>query len=324
MGQDTQGMSPGPARRGANDYRVSLTWLGEPHGDYTGGNFGRQFSFDNRDRFYEFHVPRGYQPGKPLPVILLLHGGGGNPALTRFQSGMDAIADREGFIAVYPAGTGPRFPDRQLFWNSGRPLRNPEQAQVNDVAFISAVLDDLAKYFPVDERQTFATGISNGAQMCYRLAVELPGRIAAIGPIAGHFAAEEFHDLPDHPISIIHFHGQLDPMARVDGTPPPQEGGFFLPYRIKPLSEMIESWARFNGCSLEPETTTVGKAKCLRFTGGRDNSEVVLWLLQDGGHTWPGGKSTQVEQRMLRVGNVNQDISASKLMWEFFKRHQLP
>ena len=86
---------------------------------------------------------------------------------------------------------------------------------------------------------------------------------------------------------------------------------------------MIRTWIEHNGCSATPEVTRVGNARCLRYSGAADGTETVLWVLEDGGHTWPGGQATRFEIRM-GVGTINRDISASKVMWEFFKRYSLP
>ena len=326
------GLSPGPAGVLTGvDHRVRLTWLTEPGnyapGSYGPGNYGRRISFGDRKRYYEIHVPPTYKPGVPAPVVLVLHGGGGYATLMRYISGMDAISDKEGFLVVYPAATSPTRTDRLLFWNVGHPMKNSRQAKVDDVGYLSAVLDDLPKYFSVDARRVYATGISNGSMMCYRLAAELSDRIAAIGPIAGQRGVDEFARPPARAVPVIHFHGLKDSWALYGGGPSwggRQVGGsVFKPYRVQSVEKAIQTWVKRNGCARKPKITQVGQARCLRFSGGPDNAEIVLWVLADGGHTWPGGKATRFSIRK-GVGTINRDISASKAMWEFFKRHALP
>jgi polyhydroxybutyrate depolymerase len=324
--QGEPGLSPGPAGRFSGmDHRVPLTWLTQP-GSYGPGNYGRRIYFGDRKRYYEIHVPPTYKPNVPAPVVMVLHGGGGYATLMRYISGMDTVSDKEGFLVVYPAGTSPAHTDRRLFWNVGHPMKDRRQAQVDDVGYFSAVLDDLPKYFSVDSRRVYATGISNGSMMSYRLAAELSDRIAAIGPVAGQRGVDEFAKPPARAVPIIHFHGKQDSWALYDGGPSwggrQTEGSVFEPYRVQPVEKAIQTWIKHDGIAPTPEVTRVGQAHSYRFSGGRDGAEVVLWVFANGGHTWPGGKATRFEIRK-GVGNINRDISASKTMWEFFKRHAL-
>ncbi|UCC95984.1 MAG: polyhydroxybutyrate depolymerase, partial [Candidatus Omnitrophota bacterium] len=157
-----------------------------------------------------------------------------------------------------------------------------------------------------------------GSRMCYRLASELSNRIAAIWAVSGQRSISESIKPPIEAISIIHFHGIKDTLAPFYGG---QSKGLGRQQMILPSTEeIIQEWIKYNGCLPQPEVTRIGQARCLRYSGGRNNTEVVLWILEDGGHTWPGGTVTQFEIRK-GVGNINQDISASKVMWEFFKQH---
>ena len=317
------GISPGPSgRHSGADHRVRLLWLNKS-GRYGPGNYGRSFQFGGRKRFYEIHVPSGYEPGVAAPVVMILHGGGGNTPIMRFKTGMDELSNKEGFIVVYAAGTSSRYVDQRLHWNTGLPTKDPEQMKVDDVGYFSYILDDLPKYFSVDENRIFAAGFSNGARMCYRLAAELSNRIAAIAPIGAQRGLDEFPKPPSREISIIHFHGKQDPFAAYAGGPGRGSGrGQFKPYPIPPVEKAIQTWVRHNGCSPKPKAEQVGQACCLQYSSGRNGAEVVLWVLEDGGHTWPGGQASRFEI-LMRVGNTNRDISASKLLWEFFKRHPL-
>jgi len=317
------GISPGPAgRHSGADHRVRLLWLNKA-GEYGPGNYGRSFQFGGRKRFYEIHVPPGYKPGVPTPVVMILHGGGGNTPVMRFKTGMDALSNQEGFIVVYAAGTSSRYVDQRLHWNTGLPTKDPAQGKVDDVGYFSYIIDDLPKYFSVDKDRIYAAGFSNGARMCYRLAAELSDRIAAVAPIGAQRSLDEFAKKPSREISIIHFHGKQDPFAAYAGGPSRGTGrGQFKPYPIPPVEKAIQTWAKHNGCSTKPKTGQVGKARCFQFSGGRNGAEVVLWVLEDGGHTWPGGQASRFEV-LMRVGNTNRDISASKLLWEFFQRHPL-
>jgi polyhydroxybutyrate depolymerase len=321
-GQDAgSGISPGPSGRLAGkDHRVPLTWLEKPGAALGAGNYGRRLVQGEHKRYYEVHVPPGYSPGKAAPVVLVLHGGSGFATLMRFITHMDEVSDQEGFLVVYPAGTSPQYDDRMLFWNTGRPMRNKDQEAVDDVAFIATVLDDLASFFTVDEKRVYATGISNGGAMSYRLAAELSERIAAIAPVAGQMAVGEFKVTPKRPVSVMHFAGKLDPHNPYEGGSSETVRGAFEPHALKPVPEVIDSWVKQNGCSPQPAEKRVGKAHSLTYTGCKEGAEVVLWVLEDAGHTWPGGEVTRLDEK-AESGEVNRDVDASRTMWEFFQRH---
>ncbi len=165
-----------------------LTWLmavalaADPQplgpGDHT-----RSLQVGGRERSYLVHIPAKYGGKQPSPVVLISHGAGTNaPMMVRF-CGLNKKADEAGFVAVYPNGTGTA--GLFLTWNAGNCCGYAMQNKVDDVAFTRALLDDLAEVANVDPKRVYATGMSNGAIMCYRLALQLSDRIAAIAPVAG-------------------------------------------------------------------------------------------------------------------------------------------
>ncbi len=142
-------------------------------------------TFDSRSRYFLVHVPPQAMAGEPLPVVLALHGGGGNPEQFKSENGVDEVADAAGFIAVYPAGTG-GLPRTLLTWNTGTDCCGFALEQdVDDVGFLVAVVDDLDSRTEVDSRRVYFTGHSNGGIMAYRIAAEAAERVAAIAPVAG-------------------------------------------------------------------------------------------------------------------------------------------
>ncbi len=273
--------------------------------------------FDGQERWAAVHVPPGYNPGTPTPVVLVFHGGGGFPDAVRFQSQMDTVADREGFLAVYPAGTGMRR-DALLTFNAGNCCGYALKHSADDVGFTAALIDTLAKRFSIDRNRVFATGISNGAGLSYRLACELSDRIAAIAPVATTMNGPQCH--PKRPVSILHFHGMEDKNALFEGGVGPKS---LSGANMRSVPDTIGFWVKHNACSAMPaEEHRIGAAKKTTYGPCSEGTEVALWQLADGGHTWPGGQVSRVEE-WYGVGKVNQDISASSLMWEFFKKHPM-
>ena len=278
-------------------------------GSATGGNFVRNINYQNLSRWYLVHVPPGYSRQVATPVVLVLHGGGGNPYYIWQTTGMSNVANNNTFIAVYPAGTtGPNGSLGGFLWNDGRPYVNGTYSPVDDVGFIVAVLNDLARILNIDRSRIYASGFSNGALMCYRLAQQLPDQIAAIAAVAGQRAVDEIFPPPPWAVPLIHFHGLLDTIAPYFGGKSSVPSSMVAVF--EPVPDTVASWATHDGCCDPVEILRINKAVKTVYTPCPLTSEVVLWTLEDGGHTWPG-ESTGT--------HVNRDISASQEIWDFFK-----
>ena len=281
---------------------------------YGPGDYEREIEVGGRVRRYEMHIPSGYTKERSWPVVINYHGGGGRGASTRLESGLDSKADRAGFIAVYPDGTG-LLRSKFLTWNAGGCCGYAMENNVDDVGFTRALLDDLGKLFHLDSGRVYATGLSNGAFMTYRLACELSDRIAAIAPVAGAMVLNTCR--PSRPASVIHFHGTADPCV-------PYKGGIgdqsVSKTDFPSVSETIQGWLQRLGIPPEPlKKEKRGNVEIATY-GAEDGTEIILVTIAGGGHTWPGGK------RMLsakRVGSLDDSVSANDMMWDFFQRHPL-
>lgn len=315
-------------QRASRDFRVKVDSIRSSAAEKLGaGDYERRMMHGGTPRYYQLHVPRSYDPARPTPVVLVFHGGGGDPGAIRYESRMDATSDRGGFIVVYPAGTPSRrwITNRLLVWNDGRPRADGTPSKVDDTGFVAALLIDLENLFHVDDRRIYACGFSNGAQFTYRLSKRLTNRIAAIAVVAGQRPPNDKYDPPpSRPIPVMQFAGVKDRVAPYAGGATPSKAG--IRGHAPPVRETIRSWVDFNQCAPQPaEVVRVGKAVMQRFQPSAASCEVILWTLEDGGHTWPGGRVVPgVELIGLgKMGRVNQDINASDLMWEFFKEHAL-
>jgi len=309
---------------GGKDVRVPLKWLSEPPppGErLPAGDYGRKIDHGGLERFYEMHVPAGKRSEAEYPLVLVFHGGGSYPAAVRYESRMDEVSNRHGFLVVYPAGTNRlRFPkDRLLLWNDGRPYQDGRPNEVDDVGFVSALLADVGRIAPIDPLRIYAAGYSNGAQFVTRLVKQLPEPIAAIAAVAGQRGPDEPFPAPTRPISIMQFAGLEDELGPYRGGQPKEKVP--LVTMLKPVPEVIKAWAAFNACPETPARRTVKGAEELTYRPGREGAEVVLWTLKDGGHTWPGGNVLPAVAE--KVGRVNHDIFAAEEMWKFFKKHPL-
>ena len=288
----------------------------------TAGEHTRTISVGDLQRRYRVHVPKKYDAANPTPVVVVFHGGGGNPESMVRLTGMNAKSDEAGFIVVYPYGSG-LDPERGLTFNGGGCCGYAMQRKIDDIGFTRAMLDDLAKVANVDTNRVFATGLSNGGIMSHYVASELSDRIAAVAPVGGPLMM----DAPNakRPVPVMHFHGTGDEFAPFKGGFGKGGAGGKGVTDFKSVDHTIQSWVKANDCKPEPEVVALpDKAddgmKCTRKTwsGGKDGSEVVLIEIENGGHTWPGNEPT-----VPMLGKSTKDISANDLMWEFFQKHSM-
>ncbi len=281
------------------------------------GDHARPLTVGDLKRNYVVHIPSKYDSKKPTPVILAFHGGGANADNMVVFSGLNKKSDEAGFIVVYPNGTG-RL-EKILTFNGGNCCGYAMNNKIDDVDFTRKLLDDLAKSVNIDPKRVFATGMSNGGIMSYLLASELSDRIAAIAPVGGPMGTETCN--PKRPVSVIHFHGTDDEHAPFKGGKGKGPSGTDF-YSV---NHSIQAWVKANGCDKEPvvtkipdtakDGTTITRST---YGSGKDDSEVVLVVIEGGGHTWPGQ-----EPRLKMLGISTRNISANDLMWEFFQKHPM-
>jgi polyhydroxybutyrate depolymerase len=281
------------------------------------GDVEREITVGGRDRTFLVHVPPSYKAGTPVPLVLNFHGGAGNAKDQQKNSKMDALADRHGFIVVYPDGTG-ALRHRFLSFNAGMCCGYAVKHNIDDVSFVRAMLDDLEHAYSIDRARVYATGFSNGAIFSHRLGCELSDRIAAIAPVSGPIGIPNC--APSRPVPVLYFHGTADPAAPyTGGNVKALVGDDVHPYVS--ARETITGWAKRDRCQLEPQVTLrQGAVTCESYPACAGDASVTLCTVQGGGHAWPGGDTTISERR---VGPLNRDVSASDMIWQFFSKHAL-
>jgi len=284
------------------------------------GDYKYALDVEGRSRSYLVHVPLRAPQG-PLPVVINLHGGGGSAEQHRKSSRMDNAADRDGYIAVYPNGTG-ILKDRLLTWNAGNCCGYSQQHHVNDVLFISRMIEDLKLRANVDPSRIYVAGHSNGGMMAHKIGEELPDQVAAIASVAGAHIPET-HGV--RAVSVLHIHSVDDPRAIY-------EGGLGPPFPLTSnrvlhpsVQDTISAWVKLDGCDAVPiegrQFASGGHtATEQRYSNCQDGAEVVLFKLTGAGHGWPGG----VPMLEGLVGPATQVIDANTEIWRFFSRHTLP
>lgn len=282
------------------------------------------------NREYFAHIPSNYRNTLPMPVVLVFHGGGGNARQIAQFSGFNTLSENEGFLVIYPQSI-------DKHWNDGRESEKfrDHDAVINDVAWVEKLILEINKTYVVDHHRIYATGISNGGIFSQRLAIELGQHFAAVASLTAQIAEPLADAKPKNPISILIMNGTKDPFV-------PYEGGDVTPHFFPRFSKMlkllsrgavistdatIEFWLKHNEIDTKGivasqpdlDTTDGSTAERTEWTNTKTGVAVVLYKIIGGGHTWPGARQYIP---IRTVGHTNQDINASKEIWDFFSQHQ--
>lgn len=270
------------------------------------------------ERSYYLHQPAPSAAGQGVrPLVIVLHGGGGNGKFASMMSGFNAKADQEGFLAAYPNGSGRFSDDRWLTWNARHCSVYAMRENTGDVAFLSDLIDVLVKIENVDPARVYVTGLSNGAMMAYRAGLELTHKIAAIAPVAGAMFGDETPAAA--PLPVLIFHGRTDRNVPFDGGPPLVRFGRPVgDADYRPVYHALNFWAKANRCAASPAITRQPDMTVTLYEDCADGASVKLYALEGGGHSWPGGKSSG---RRFGGDKPVQSPVAVDVIWAFFKQH---
>ena len=303
-------------------YSLLLLFSGVALSAQADNDVDKQLDFGGLTRSYIVHTPPGMTANERLALVIVLHGGGGSARSTNEQTHFSAEADRQDFIVVYPNGTDRSRPLWHLLgrpgfntWNAGSCCGYAKEHNVDDVGFIRAMVKQLEADYPINPKRIYATGISNGGMMAYRLACQASDIFAAIGPVS---AVQTVSDCdPQDPVAIIHIHGTADqnvPLAggigekSLDRTPKPS------------VMATLRGWLHLDGCPSEPQETQVAQDVTEDdYRGCRGNAEIAYYQVKGGGHAWPGGA-----QMLSILDRPTQEIDATSLIWNFFAAHPKP
>lgn len=254
-------------------------------------------------RRYRLAVPANSGP-RALPLILNFHGFSSNAGQQAVYSQLEAKGPPRGFVVATPQGTA-----TPAFWNIV-----PQLAAPDDVAFTNALIDHLEQTLCIDPTRVYSTGISNGAGMSTLLGCRIPNRLAAIAPVAGiNLVAACPKGIP---VSVIAFHGTADPTVAYQGghTSDSLAG---LPEAPVPTSVAV--WGKRARCNPKP---TIRKAtphvQLTNYQGCAPGTNVELYTIVGGGHTWPGSID------LAYLGNTTHEINAADLILAFFAHHTRP
>lgn len=263
-----------------------------PPGDHT-----IEVQHDGYARSAILHVPPGVDGTAPAPLVFNFHGFTSNAGQQVLFSGMNTLADAEGFLVVYPDGINSS-------WNAGACCGDAMSQNIDDVGFVRALHAELTTRACVDARRVYSTGMSNGGFISNRLACEAADLFAAIGPVSAVNGMDACS--PSRPVPVIAFNGTADILVPYDG------GGFIS------VAESFAGWAERDGCPGAPAPDmAAGAASSETYARCSDGAQVTQWTLEGMGHCWPGNP-------LCPFGAASTDIDANGEMWAFFEQFALP
>lgn len=266
------------------------------------------------ERHYVVRAPADLAPGKErLPLVLVLHGGGGNAENAEAMTGFTGKAAKERFIVVYPEGSG-RLKNRLLTWNAGHCCGYAMEKQIDDVGFLNELITQLMQRYPIDSKRLYATGMSNGGMMTHRLGIALSGRLAAIAPVVATVFGDEAQ--PAGPLSALMINGALDQnVPNAGGAPGGRGASAWDGTPMRPMLDQATFWAAADACASPPQQIDQAATTQWRYScpAGR---AVELYQVKDNGHAWPGG-----EPGSRRGDTPSQSLNATDLIWTFFAEH---
>lgn len=279
------------------------------------GTYTFTFQHDGRARYYKLHVPKTYRPQTASALVVAMHGGGGDMEIqaTDKYYGFLTVADREGFAVLFPNGHSKFKSGKIATWNAGKCCAWARDEKINDVDFIRRAVGHAQTQLKIDPAKIFATGMSNGAMMAYRLACEAPDLFRAIAAVAGTDNTESCK--PTKAVSILHIHSLLDEHVKFTGGAgnDAAKSEFITDFASVPGT--VEKWTQLNACK-GPTSRVLSKKNvyCDQSANCRDGVTVKLCVTEDGGHSWPGGTKP-----MDRGPKPSRAINATEVAWEFFR-----
>ena len=247
------------------------------------------------ERTYYIHIPEGLNTEQSVPLVFVLHGFQENGNYARNYTGMDDIADANGFIVVYPDGSGS---SGSLSWNASGCCGYALENNVDEKALVRSIISDVETIVKIDPKRTFATGFSNGALLSYRLACEMSDTFAAVAPAGGVLMYSPCQ--PQEPVSLMHVHGINDRVVPIDG------GGSGI--QFPPIKEGLATWAELDGCNGEEQVEQDEVLTHTTYGTCAPGVSVELYVVAGTGHGWPS----------QYVAPISQTI------WDFFAAHPKP
>ena len=279
------------------------------------GTYTFSLMVKDKKRFYILHIPKTYKKSKPLPLVVAMHGGGGNMKVQSQDKfyGLISQAEKKGTLMVFPNGHSPLPSGALATWNAGECCADARDTKSDDVGFVKAMLQKVKKQVSVKDEQVFAIGMSNGGMMAYRLACEIPELFNGIASVTG--TDNTMACSPKKAVSILHIHAKDDTHVLFNGGA--GKNAFRDKSKItnfKSVPSTIAKWRGLYSCSPQAKQVLKNKkALCELYQGCQDGAKIQLCVTEDGGHSWPGGLKSPTGK-----GQSSKAIIANDVIWSFF------
>lgn len=269
-------------------------------------------TIDGRERTYILNVPPNYYSAGGFSLVIAMHGGGGDALQFESTSKLTEKANASKFIVVYPNGVKSNGVLRAQTWNAGACCDYARDNAIDDVKFISTLIDDLVGRYKINPKKVYATGHSNGGMLSYRLACEIPEKITAIAPNGCTMVVKQPCN-PSRAVPVLHMHSVLDDRV-------PYQGGVGITdVYFPPIDSVLNVWSISNACAVRAQVLQDdSKYKHTLWSSCTDGVTIEYYLTKDGGHAWPGGLPGSE-----RGDTPSKVINANDLLWEFFEQYEL-
>ena len=269
---------------------------------------------EGKERTVLLHVPTTYDPTKGLPLIVGFHGYGGNAEQMREQTGLDAEADKRGFVVAYVLGTGVASKG----FNAGDCCGAPAWASdTDDLGLAREIVKTLSAQYCVDPKRVYSAGFSNGGFMSYRMVCEAADVFAAVASVAGVLGVPPETCKPARPVPLIHIHGTNDRTVPYEGGGAAGGLGTLAGIKFRSVADSVGTLRKAWTCGeTSKEVAKTTDTRCEEWTGCAAEAKVELCTVDGGGHQWPGGKGTP-------VGGKTSEFAATKNILDFFEAHPM-
>jgi polyhydroxybutyrate depolymerase len=285
----------------------------DPPPDVKEYRFKSSLTVDGLTRTYSLNLPPNYYDASDFSLVIAMHGGGGDAEQFENTSLLTEKANAAKFIIVYPEGVKSTGLLGARTWNAGGCCDYARDNNINDVKYISQLIDLLTSTYKINPKKVYATGHSNGGMLSYRLACEIPTKIAAIATSSCSMVVTQPCN-PTRAVPVMHIHSLLDSKVPVSG------GVGITGAYFPPVDSVLNAWSLKNTCTTPSQViSNNSEFKYTKWSDCNNNVTIQYYLTKDGGHSWAGG---------LPGGGINGDepskaISSNNLLWEFFQQHSL-
>jgi polyhydroxybutyrate depolymerase len=278
--------------------------------------FSETITVDGRARTYVLNLPPSYYDGNNFSLVIAMHGGGGDALQFESSSKLTEKGNAAQFIVVYPEGVKSTGVLEARTWNAGACCDYAVENKIDDVKFITLLIDKLLANYKINAKKVYATGHSNGGMLAYRLACEIANKIAAIAPNGCTMVTATCN--PSRPVPILHMHSALD--TKVPAVGGAGSGVGTIGINFTPVLDVLNFWSTKNTCLTTAQVLVNNSSyKLTKWSNCNVSSTIQYYLTTDGGHAWPGGLQGSA------IGDTpSKVISANDLLWDFFQQYQLP